>query len=95
MGGDYVDAMVEDGRVCAHPVLLTSISILVGISPRIFFATGQNALPSTLAVSLGYGLLFSAVLILLTLPCFYLIADDLREWFYRRLRHGRLAILRD
>jgi multidrug efflux pump subunit AcrB len=39
-----------------------------------------------MAVSLGFGLLFATVLILLTLPCFYLIADDLREWTLRRWR---------
>ncbi len=32
-----------------------------------------------MAVSLGFGLVFATALILLTLPCFYLIADDFRE----------------
>ncbi|MCU7915133.1 MAG: hypothetical protein KZQ65_04300 [Candidatus Thiodiazotropha sp. (ex Gloverina cf. vestifex)] len=45
----------------------------------IFFATGQTAFLSPMAVSLGFGLLFATVLILLALPCFYLIADDMRQ----------------
>ncbi|MEJ2694987.1 MAG: efflux RND transporter permease subunit, partial [Candidatus Thiodiazotropha sp.] len=52
---------------------------LIGISPLIFVATGQTAFLSPMAVSLGFGLLFATLLILLALPCFYLIADDLRE----------------
>jgi multidrug efflux pump subunit AcrB len=48
------------------------------VSPLIFFATGQTAFLSPMAVSLGFGLVFATVLILLTLPCFYLIADDIR-----------------
>ena len=32
-----------------------------------------------MAVSLGFGLVFATVLILLALPCFYLIADDMRN----------------
>jgi len=32
-----------------------------------------------MAVSLGFGLLFATILILLVLPCFYLIVDDLKE----------------
>ena len=41
-----------------------------------------------MAVSLGFGLLFATVLILVALPCFYLVADDLRHIicnFMRRL----------
>jgi multidrug efflux pump subunit AcrB len=57
---------------------LTSATTFLGISPMIFFSTGQTAFLSPMAVSLGFGLLFATVLILLALPCFYLIADDLR-----------------
>jgi hypothetical protein len=31
-----------------------------------------------MAVSLGFGLLFATALILVVVPCFYLIADDFR-----------------
>jgi multidrug efflux pump subunit AcrB len=71
-------ALVEAGRVRIRPILLTSATTFLGISPLIFFATGQTAFLSPMAVSLGFGLLFATVLILLALPCFYLIADDLR-----------------
>lgn len=72
-------AMVEAGRVRIRPILLTSVTTFLGISPLIFFATGQTAFLSPMAVSLGFGLLFATLLILLALPCFYLIADDLRD----------------
>ncbi|MCK5640205.1 MAG: efflux RND transporter permease subunit, partial [Gammaproteobacteria bacterium] len=94
-GMERLEAMVAAGRVRARPILLTSITTFLGISPLIFFATGQTAFLSPMAVSLGYGLLFSTVLILIALPCFYLIADDLREWFYKRLRHARLGTSRN
>jgi uncharacterized protein (UPF0333 family) len=32
-----------------------------------------------MAVSLGFGLLFATGIILISIPCFYMIADDLRE----------------
>ncbi|MES9863202.1 MAG: efflux RND transporter permease subunit [Candidatus Thiodiazotropha sp. 4PDIVS1] len=73
------EALVEAGRVRIRPILLTTATTFLGISPLIFFATGQTAFLSPMAVSLGFGLVFSTVLILLALPCFYLIADDLRS----------------
>lgn len=77
-GWQRVDALVEAGRVRVRPILLTSITTFLGISPLIFFATGQTAFLSPMAVSLGFGLLFATALILIGVPCFYLIADDIR-----------------
>ena len=85
-GWHRLEALVEAGRVGIRPILLTSITTFLGVSPLIFFATGQTAFLSPMAVSLGFGLLFSTLLILLVLPCFYLIADDLRGWVGRRAR---------
>ena len=73
------DALVEAGRVRIRPILLTSITTFLGVSPLIFFASGQTAFLSPMAVSLGFGLLFATGLILVALPCFYLIGDDLRQ----------------
>ena len=78
-GMDRMEAMVEAGRVRVRPILLTSITTFLGISPLIFFATGQTAFLSPMAVSLGFGLLFATGIILISIPCFYMVADDLRE----------------
>jgi multidrug efflux pump subunit AcrB len=78
-GWERVDALVEAGRVRVRPILLTTVTTFLGISPLIFFATGQTAFLSPMAVSLGFGLLFATGLILVAVPCFYLIADDLRQ----------------
>jgi len=77
-GMDRIEAMVESGKVRARPILLTSITTFLGISPLIFFSTGQTAFLAPMAVSLGFGLLFATVLILIGVPCFYMVADDLR-----------------
>ena len=90
-GWDRLDAMVEAGRVRVRPILLTSVTTFLGVSPLIFFATGQAAFLSPMAISLGFGLLFATILILLALPCFYLIADDVRTWVGQRLRQLKIA----
>ncbi|MDH5785658.1 MAG: efflux RND transporter permease subunit [Chromatiales bacterium] len=81
-----VEALIEAGRVRARPILLTTITTFLGVSPLIFFATGQTAFLSPMAVSLGFGLIFATILILLVLPCLYLIVDDLREWSFTQWR---------
>ncbi len=87
-GEERIEAMVEAGRVRARPILLTSVTTFLGISPLIFFSTGQTAFLAPMAVSLGFGLLFATVLILIGVPCFYMVADDLRTksiHLFRRL----------
>jgi multidrug efflux pump subunit AcrB len=85
-GMERTEAMIEAGRVRIRPILLTSITTFLGISPLIFFATGQTAFLSPMAVSLGFGLLFATVIILIAIPCFYLIADDMRERVCAKMR---------
>ena len=76
------DALVAAGIKRMRPILLTTITTFLGVTPLIFFASGQTAFLSPMAVSLGFGLIFSTVLILVLLPCFYLIADDFRRQLY-------------
>lgn len=85
-GLDRISAVVEAGRVRVRPILLTTITTFLGVSPLIFFATGQTAFLSPMAVSLGFGLLFATMLILLVLPGLYLIVDDVREGMRRLAR---------
>lgn len=77
-GVERVAAVIEAGRKRARPILLTTVTTFLGVSPLIFFATGQTKFLSPMAISLGFGLVFTTALILLVLPCFYLVADDLR-----------------
>ena len=84
-GASCFDALVDAGRVRIRPILLTTVTTFLGISPLIFFASGQTAFLSPMAVSLGFGLIFATVLILVVLPCFYMIADDLRNLAKRKM----------
>jgi len=82
-GVDRLEAMILAGKMRIRPIMLTSITTFLGVSPLIFFSTGQTAFLAPMAVSLGFGLLFATLLILLVLPCLYLIVDDIRETFWQ------------
>ncbi|MFL2549415.1 MAG: efflux RND transporter permease subunit [Gammaproteobacteria bacterium] len=85
-GKNKIDATIQACTVRARPIILTSVTTFLGISPLIFFATGQTKFLSPMAVSLGFGLLFATILILIVLPCFYLIMDDLKELIAKKVK---------
>ena len=85
-GKNKIDATIQACNVRARPIILTSVTTFLGISPLIFFATGQTKFLSPMAVSLGFGLLFATILILIVLPCFYLIMDDLKELIAKKVK---------
>jgi multidrug efflux pump subunit AcrB len=59
-----------------RPIVLTTVTTLVGLSSLIFFASGQAAAFQPIAVSLGFGLLWGTILNLLYLPIFYLVVSE-------------------
>ena len=56
-----------------RPIMLTSITTILGLSTLIFFAEGQSVILQPMAVSLGYGLLWATVLNLFFLPVFFYV----------------------
>lgn len=79
-GHERIEAVLLGSRARFRAILLTTLTTFFGLSPAIFFSSGQTRFLMPMAISLGVGLLFASVLILLVLPCFYLIMDDFRQW---------------
>ncbi len=79
-GHECLDAVLSGSQARFRPILLTTVTTFFGVSPLIFFATGQTKFLAPMAISLGVGLLFATVLILLVLPCYYMILEDFRQW---------------
>ncbi|QOR61476.1 efflux RND transporter permease subunit [Sulfurovum sp. ST-21] len=61
-----------------RPIILTSITTLIGLSTLIFFPTGQAAIFQPMAIALGFGLAWGTVLNLLYLPVLYTILNEKR-----------------
>ncbi len=79
------EAVVSASYRRARPIILTTITTFLGVSPLIFFATGQTKFLSPMAISLGFGLVFATVLILTVLPCLYMITEDLKNYLRKRI----------
>lgn len=64
-------AFLDKATLRLRPILLTSITTILGLSTLIFFASGQAVILQPMAVSLGFGLAWATILNLLFLPLLY------------------------
>ncbi|MEA3288826.1 MAG: efflux RND transporter permease subunit [Campylobacterota bacterium] len=61
-----------------RPIMLTTITTLIGMSSLIFFATGQAVIFQPIAIALGFGLAWGTVLNLIYLPVIYTISHKIK-----------------
>jgi multidrug efflux pump subunit AcrB len=59
-----------------RPILLTSLTTFGGLAPMIFETSRQARFLIPMAVSLGFGVIFSTVIILVLVPSLYLVVED-------------------
>ncbi|BAF71433.1 efflux RND transporter permease subunit [Sulfurovum sp. NBC37-1] len=59
-----------------RPIILTSVTTLIGLASLVFFPTGQAAIFQPMAISLAFGLAWGTVLNLLYLPALYTILNQ-------------------
>ncbi len=62
-----------------RPIIITTVTTIVGMSSLIFFPTGQAVIFQPIGISLGFGLLWGTVLNLIYLPVFYALTHKLRK----------------
>ncbi|NUN14717.1 MAG: efflux RND transporter permease subunit [Myxococcales bacterium] len=74
-------AALMSGTRRFRPILLTSLTTFLGLAPMIFETSVQARFLIPMALSLGYGVLFSTFIVLLLVPALYVIVDDIRHFF--------------
>ena len=68
-----LEELVSFAKMRLRPILLTSITTVLGLGTLIFFASGQALILQPMAVSLGFGILWATVLNLYFVPMIYRI----------------------
>ncbi len=71
-------AVVMGGMRRMRPILLTSLTTFFGLAPMIMETSIQARFLIPMALSLGFGVLFATVIILVLIPAFYMVVEDLR-----------------
>jgi len=54
-----------------RPILLTSVTTVIGLSTLIFFASGESLLMQPIAISIGFGLIWATIINLYYLPLLF------------------------
>ncbi|CCO46019.1 putative Acriflavin resistance protein [Vibrio nigripulchritudo SOn1] len=67
------DAVIEAASSRLRPILLTSITTVVGLIPLAYGLGGTDVYMGPMSLTLGYGLLFSLPVVLFVVPCLYLL----------------------
>jgi len=70
-----------------RPIVLTSVTTLVGLATLIFFPSGEAVIFQPLAIALGFGLAWGTILNLLYLPVLYTFINQ------KKLNQNRLTSL--
>ena len=89
-GRQVFEAVINGGRRRMRPILLTSMTTILGLAPLMAEQSMQARFLIPMAVSITFGLAFATVLTLVVVPCFYMIRHDVHA-VAARIWHGRGA----
>ena len=73
----FSEAIVQGAMSRFRPIVLTSLTTFFGLAPMIFETALQARFLIPMAISLGFGILFGTAIILVLVPCVYLMVVPL------------------
>lgn len=92
-GVDLKTAALAAGARRFRPIMLTSVTTFLGLTPLMMDRSLQAQFLIPMAVSLAFGVLFATAITLYLVPCALLITEDIsrvlghmRNWYYRPFR---------
>ena len=72
------EELMKKAQTRLRPILLTSLTTVLGLSTLIFFASGQAMILQPMAISLGFGIALATVLNLVYIPLLYAVAYKIK-----------------
>jgi HAE1 family hydrophobic/amphiphilic exporter-1 len=85
-GMGKLEAMRTAAPIRMRPVLMTALSMILGVTPAALGIGPGSETRAPMAVATGCGMISSTALTLLVVPVFYLVLDDFVEGAKRRVR---------
>lgn len=78
-GIPVLDAVIEAGSQRLRPIMLTSVTTIMGLLPVIYGWGGYEPFVAPAAITLAYGLAAATFLTLMVVPACYLIGSDVKR----------------
>lgn len=75
-GHSHFSAIINAGIHRFRPIMLTTLTTFFGLSPMILETSRQAKFLIPMAISLGFGILFSTGIVLVLVPALYIILED-------------------
>lgn len=92
-GVTLYQAALEAGSRRFRPIMLTSVTTFIGLTPLLLDDSLQAQFLIPMAVSLSFGVMFATIVTLVLVPCSLVLADDFRrllvaarDWYFRPFR---------
>ncbi|MDD5156706.1 efflux RND transporter permease subunit [Sulfurimonas sp.] len=73
------EELMQMAQTRLRPVILTSLTTILGLFTLIFFASGQAIILQPMAVSLGFGIAWATLLNLIFVPLLYAVVYKIKE----------------
>ncbi|HLQ72653.1 MAG TPA: efflux RND transporter permease subunit [Bacillota bacterium] len=87
-GMERYDAIIEAGRSRLRPILMTTLTTVLGMVP-LGLALGEGAeMQQPLAITIIFGLTVSSIFTLILIPVVYTMFDDITKKFTRRKKRA-------
>ncbi|QKK01547.1 MAG: efflux RND transporter permease subunit [Pseudomonadota bacterium] len=77
------DAILTAGVRRFRPIVLTTVTTFGGLAPIIFETSIQAVHLIPMAISLGFGIVFATSIMLLVVPCLYMMLEDVYRLVHR------------
>ena len=80
-GSREYDTIIHKASQRLRPIMLTSITTVLGLSTLMFFASGQALIIQPMAIALGFGIAWATVLNLYYVPLMYAVIYRVKDKF--------------
>ena len=91
-GMAMLDAILQAGRRRLRAVILTATTTVVGLLPTAYGWGGLDGFVSPMALALSWGLVFSTVTTLVTIPAVLAVGHDINLFFKRLFKRGEFSV---
>ncbi|SMC09806.1 efflux RND transporter permease subunit [Nitratiruptor tergarcus] len=73
-----LECVIKRATLRVRPILLTSITTILGLATLMFFASGQSLILQPMAVTLGFGIGWATIINLLIVPLLFVLVKRIR-----------------